>query len=85
MLTVSKQLLGRGRFQETLPQYTEFDMTYAYTASWGGQFNFSVKNIANTRAPALNDDYVTFGNPDRNYSSFSPLRRRLFVAYSQTF
>jgi iron complex outermembrane receptor protein len=85
MLTVSKQLVGRGRFQETLPQYSEFDMTYGYTASWGGNFNFAIKNIANSRPPAQNDSYITFGNPDRNYSSFSPLRRRLYVAYSQTF
>jgi len=85
ILTVSKQLVGRGRFQETLAQYSEFDMTYGYTTNWGGNFNFSIKNIANSRPPAQNDDYVTFGNPDRNYSSFSPLRRRLYVAYSQTF
>ena len=85
MLTVSKQMVGRGRFEETLPQYSEFDMTYSYTASWGGNFNFSIKNLANSRPPAQNDDYITFGNPDRNYSSFSPLRRRLFVAYGQTF
>ncbi|MCF8060046.1 MAG: TonB-dependent receptor [Bacteriovoracaceae bacterium] len=85
MLTVSKQLVGRGAFQETLPQYSEFDFSYGYTANWGGRFNFSVKNLANTRPPAQNDDYVTFGNPDRNYSSFSPLRRRVYVSYSQTF
>ena len=85
MLTVSKQLVGRAAFQETLPQYSEFDFSYGYTAQWGGRFNLSVKNLANTRPPAQNDDYVTFGNPDRNYSSFSPLRRRLYVSYSQTF
>lgn len=85
MLTVSKQLVGRGAFQETLPQYTEYDMSYGYTAKWGGRFNFSVKNLANTRPPAQDDDYLTFGNPDRNYSSFSPLRRRVYVGYSQTF
>lgn len=85
MLTVSKQLVGRGSFQETLPQYSEFDMTYGYTAKWGGQFNFSIKNLANTRPPAQADDLLTFGSPDRNYSSFSPLRRRLFVSYSQNF
>lgn len=85
MLTVSKQLVGRGAFQETLPQYSEFDMSYGYTAKWGGRFNLSVKNLANTRPPAQDDDYLTFGSPDRNYSSFSPLRRRLYVSYSQTF
>ncbi len=85
MLTVGKQLVGRGRFEETLPQYSEFDMSYGYTTSWGGRFNFSIKNLANTRPPAQNDDYITFGNPTRNYSSFSPLRRRLYVAYSQNF
>ncbi len=84
-LTVSKQLVGRGAFQETLPQYTEYDMSYGYTAKWGGRFNFSIKNLANSRPPAQNDDYLTFGSPDRNYSSFSPLRRRFFASYSQTF
>lgn len=84
-LTVSKQLVGRGAFQETLPSYTEYDMSYGYTANWGGRFNLSVKNLANTRPPAQDDDYLSFGSPDRNYSSFSPLRRRLFVSYSQTF
>ncbi|MCR9205446.1 MAG: TonB-dependent receptor [Halobacteriovoraceae bacterium] len=85
MLTVSKQLLGRGRFETTLPSYSEFDLSYGYTATWGGNFNVAIKNLANTRPPALVDDYVTFGNPDRNYSSFSPLRRRVTLSYSQTF
>lgn len=85
MLTVSKQMLGRGRFETTLPSYSEFDFSYGYTASWGGNFNVAIKNLANTRPPALVDDYVTFGNPDRNYSSFSPLRRRVTLSYSQTF
>ena len=85
MLTVSKQLVGRGIFEETLPQYTEYDWSYGYTAGWGGRFNISVKNLANTRPPAQNDDYLTLGSPDRNYSSFSPMRRRLYLSYSQTF
>lgn len=85
MLTVSKQVLGRGNFEQTLPSYSEFDMTYGYTAKWGGSFNIALKNLANTRPPAQIDDYVTFGNPDRNYSSFSPLRRRVYLSYNQTF
>ncbi len=85
MLTVSEQVVGFGVFRETLPQYTEFDMTYGYTANWGGRFNISIKNLANTRPPAQDIDVLSFGSPDRAYSSFSPLRRRVFLSYSQNF
>jgi iron complex outermembrane receptor protein len=85
MLTVSKQMVGRDPFKETLPQYTEYDMTFGHNFDFGARLSLSVKNLANTRPPAQNDDYLTFGSPDRNYSSFSPLRRRLYVSYSQNF
>lgn len=86
MVTVSKGLVGRGDDQVTLPQYTEYDFTYSYTASWGGKFNLTLKNLANTRPPVQDrGDTLQFARTDRNYSSFSPLRRRVFVGYNQRF
>jgi iron complex outermembrane receptor protein len=86
MLTVSKALVGRGDNMETLPQYTEYDFMYSFTASWGGKFSFTIKNLANTRPPVRQrGSILSFARTDRNFSSFSPLRRRLFLSYNQTF
>lgn len=85
MLTVSKQMVGRGDDENTLPQYTEYDFSYGYTASWGGKFNLAIKNLANTRPPVNDTGRLTFAYLQNNYSSFSPLRRRLFLGYNQTF
>lgn len=86
MLTVSKALVGRGDDMETLPQYTEYDFNYSYTASWGGRFSFTLKNLANTRPPVQQrGSILSFARTDRNFSSFSPLRRRLFLSYNQAF
>jgi iron complex outermembrane recepter protein len=85
-LTVSSGMVGVGLAEERLPQYTEYDFSYSYSAFWGGKFNFAVRNLANTRPPTrTGGDLVTFASLDRNYSSFSPLRRRFFLGYSQTF
>lgn len=86
MLTVSKALVGRGDNMETLPQYTEYDFMYSYTSSWGGKFSFTLKNLSNTRPPVQQrGSILSFARTDRNFSSFSPLRRRLFLSYNQTF
>lgn len=85
-LTVSSGQVGVGAFEQKLPQYTEFDFTYSYTAFWGGKFSLAVRNLANTRPPVRDDgELVTYASLDRNYSSFSPLRRRFFLGYSQSF
>lgn len=85
-LTVSSGMVGVGAFEEKLPQYTEFDFSYSYSAFWGGKFNFAVRNLANSRPPVRESgELVTYASLDRNYSSFSPLRRRFFLGYSQTF
>lgn len=85
-LTVASSNVGRGARVERLSQYTELDFAYGYNTFWGGRFNLAVRNLLNTRPPvALDGDTVTFARLERSVSSFSPLRRRFFIGYSQTF
>ncbi len=82
-LTVSSDV---NRDDVKLSQFTSLDISYGYTASWGGRINLVVKNFLNDNAPTdTTDNVVTFGRPDRNFSAFSPLGRRYFASYSQTF
>lgn len=82
-LTVSSDVT---RDDVKLSQFTSLDISYGYTASWGGRINLVVKNFLNDRAPTdTTAETVTFGRPDRNFSAFSPLGRRYFASYSQTF
>jgi len=70
----------------SLPAYTEYDVTYAYTAPWNGKFSFTVKNIFDGQPPVRNNpDGRNFGDLRFDYTAFSPLRRRAFMSYSQTF
>lgn len=85
-LTVSSDEIVSGNFVDKIPQYTEYDFAYNYRTSWGGRFNLVVKNLSNTRPPVRpGTTSVDYTNISRNHSSFSPLRRRFYVAYSQSF
>lgn len=84
--TVSSDTVGFGALEQKLPQYTEYDFSYNFRTSWSGKFNLVVRNIANSRPPVeAFVDGTRYGNTSRNYSAFSPLRRRVFLGYSQTF
>lgn len=65
------------------PVYTEFDFTYSYTAHWDGKFTVGVRNLLDS-TPYINydADQVRFSSGS---SLFSPLKRRFFLGYSQTF
>jgi iron complex outermembrane recepter protein len=85
-LTVASSTAGRGTRREKLRQYTELDFSYGYNTFWGGRFSLAVRNLLNTRPPvALGGDTVTFARLERSVSSFSPLRRRFYIGYSQSF
>jgi iron complex outermembrane recepter protein len=85
-LTVASSNVGNGNSREKLSQYTELDFSYGYNTFWGGRFNMAVRNLLNTRPPvALGGDTVTFARLERSVSSFSPLRRRFYIGYSQSF
>lgn len=65
------------------PVYTEYNLTYAYTTSWDGKLTLGVRNLLDTVPYTnLNNDLVQFSNTS---SLFSPLRRRFFMGYTQTF
>jgi iron complex outermembrane receptor protein len=67
-------------------QHTTLDLSYAYNTSWNGRFNVVVKNIADREIPVDSTRLtVTRGFTARTLSSFSPIGRRIFTSYSQTF
>ena len=84
LLTVSSFEDRREDFK--FRQHSTFDFSYSYNTSWKGKIGVVVKNVFNQRAPVNNvGDVVNFGNPSLNLSAFSPLGRRFFMNYTQTF
>jgi len=88
MVMTSDDIVNQQRSNEyTVKPYEEFDFTYAYSWSWGGKLSFTVKNLFNSKPQAGDNGFNLFlnGYLSESSSTYSPLRRRYFVGYTQTF